>query len=113
MRIFFQIIIVAIVLYLIYIIYDLFGEFILSTINYILVNFNHFKQYVTFKLMDLLGGPDNSDKLDIESNKLNSRIELTQSELENILVKDKLATDYNKEVEYRENQKVKAKILRK
>jgi hypothetical protein len=108
MRIFFQIIVVAVILYLIYIIYDLFGEFILSTINYILVNFTHFKQEAGFKLMDLFSGTNISDKLDTESKKLNSRINLAKAELENVIRKDKLASQYNKEVEYKEIQKAKA-----
>ena len=109
MRIFLQIIIVVVILYLIYIVYDMFGEFILSTINYILVNFNHIKQDANFKLMDFFSGTNISDKLDVESKKLNSKIELAQSELDNIIRKDKLAIQYNEEVKYREIQKAKAK----
>jgi hypothetical protein len=109
MRIFLQIIIVVVILYLIYIVYDMFGEFILSTINYILVNFNHIKQDANFKLMDFFSGTNISDKLDVESKKLNSKIELAQSELDNVMRKDKLAIQYNEEVKYREIQKAKAK----
>jgi hypothetical protein len=112
MRIFFQIIVVAVILYLIYVIYDLFGEFILSTINYIIVNFSHLKQEAGFKLMDLFSGTNISDKIDTESKKLDSRINLAKSELENVIRKDKLASQYNKEVEYREIQKAKAKASR-
>ena len=113
MRIFFQIIVVAVILYLIYIVYDLFGEFILSTINYIIVNFSHLKQEAGFKLMDLYSGTNMSDKIDTESKKLDSRINLAQSELENLVRKDKLASQYNKEVQYKEMQKAKAKLLGK
>ena len=108
MRIFFQIIVVAVILYLIYIIYDLFGEFILSTINYILVNFSHLKQEAGFKLMDLYSGTNISDKIDTESKKLDARINLAQSELENVIRKDKLADQYNQEVTYKAIQKAKA-----
>jgi len=112
MRIFFQIIVVAVILYLIYVIYDLFGEFILSTINYIIVNFSHLKQEAGFKLMDLFSGTNISDKIDTESKKLNSKINLAKSELDNVIRKDKLASQYNKEVEYREIQTAKAKASR-
>lgn len=108
MNIFLQIIIVVVVLYLIYIVYDMFGEFILSTINYIFVNFNHIKQGVNFKLMDLLSGTKISDKLDVESKKLNSKIDLLQSELDNLIKKDTAAIEYNKEVENEKKKKAKA-----
>lgn len=113
MRIFFQIIVVAVILYLIYIVYDLFGEFILSTINYILVNFTHLKQQAGFKLMDIYAGPNVSDKIDTESKKLDSKIDLAKSELENLVRKEKLASQYNDEVRYKEIQKQKAKLLGK
>jgi hypothetical protein len=108
MNIFLQIIIVVVVLYLIYIVYDMFGEFILSTINYIFVNFNHIKQGVNFKLMDLLSGTKISDKLDVESKKLNSKIDLLQSELDKLIKKDTAAIEYNKEVENEKKKKAKA-----
>jgi hypothetical protein len=113
MRIFFQIIVVAVILYLIYIVYDLFGEFILSTINYILVNFTHLKQQANFKLMDLYTGPNVSDKIDAESKKLDSKIDLAKTELDNLIRKEKLASQYNEEVRYKEIQKEKAKLLGK
>jgi hypothetical protein len=112
MRIFLQIVIVAVILYLIYIIYDMFGEFILSTINYIIVNFWHVGNGVNFKFMDFISGTNPSDKLDTEGKKLDKMIKLSESELENLQRKEEHAIEYNNEVIHKQKAQSDAEALK-
>lgn len=107
LRIFLQIVIVSIILYLIYVIYDLFGEYIFAGINYVVVNYNHIRQDANFRLMDLFSGTQKSDKLAVEINKLESKIKLAEQELNHVYNKKEAAINYNNEVAYREKMSKK------